>query len=275
MVIFSPSVLLFLLLISFVGWRLLRKASNDRNWKPDVAHVAYADVKGDTVHIKNICNNRYGKPRNPYNVIWEERTFSLSKLKRLWFLIEPFHPTVNAIAHTFLSFEFEDDFLAVSIEARIETGKSYSIVKGLFGEFEIIYRYGDERDFIVRRTNYMQHDVYLYPLITPPHEIKTLFLSMLAVTNKLVDKPRFYNSIFENCTSSLKAHGNRVRPSSFLPFIWAQVFPGHSDKILFEKGWIATDVPFTQLRKHYNISQKAHKYANDPDFSRKIRDLNG
>lgn len=267
------SIFVFVLLSLLGAWRLLRRASNERNWKPDVARVARADIEGDMVHIKNVRNNRYGEPDTPYEVIWEDRSYDLSKLKRLWLLVEPFHTTIDAIAHTFLSFEFDDDFLALSVEARTQIGENYAIVKGLFGEFEIIYSFGDERDFIMRRSNYMQRNVYMYPLITPPHEIKALFLSMAGVANKLADKPRFYHSIVENCTSSLKVHANKARPGSFPPFIWAQVLPGRSDKVLYDKGWLDTGVPFEALRETYNVGSKARQYADDPEFSRKIREV--
>lgn len=266
------SYFLLLILIGLLfGWRIFRKASNDRNWKPDLQRIAHGRIDGDIVTLSNVRNNRYPEPGQPYDVVWTERSYDLSQIKRLWFIVEPFHPTIDAIAHTFLSFEFEDDYLCLSIEARSAVGQSYSIAKGLFGAFELSYLYGDEQDFILRRSHYMQHNLYLYPLITPPHEIKTLFLSMLDTANKLIDNPQFYNSITDNCTSRLREHANRVRPGSFPPFIWAQVLPGISDKVLHDKNWIDTPLAFEDIRDHYNISPKANAIGASPNFSKQIR----
>jgi nitrate reductase gamma subunit len=111
----------------------LRKPSNDRLWKEDQARLAKVKIEGDIAHIENVRNIRYGAPGTPYQAVWEKRSYDLSKLKRLWFIVEPFHPTIKAIAHTFISFEFEDDFLSLSVEARKEQGEEYSIVKGMLG----------------------------------------------------------------------------------------------------------------------------------------------
>lgn len=253
--------------------RLLGKhPSNHRDWKPDVERMPYGEVTGDTLTLRNVRNTRYGPPGEPYEVVWEDRSYDLGKIKRLWLAVEPFHPTITVIAHTFISFEFEDDFLALSIEARMEKGETYSIARGFIGDFELIYSYGDERDFIVRRTHFLDHDLYLYPLVAPPGEVREVFLRMLRTANELTHKPRFYHSVTDNCTSRLMKHANEVRPGSFLPFIPAQVLPGLSDGVLYRKGWIDTNVPLERLRDHYNVREKAEEFRDEPGFSERIRE---
>ena len=134
----------------------------------DLARVAHVRITGDKLVLHNVRNNRYGPPGSPYATVWETREYDLGKLRRLWFAVEPFRPSFPVIAHNLISFEFEDDFLALSAEARIEEGGSYSIFRGLVGAFELAYTFGDERDFFARRTNYLGHHLYLYPLGVPP-----------------------------------------------------------------------------------------------------------
>ena len=251
---------------------MFRKPSNDRNWKRDFEKMAWAELKGDTIILHNVRNNRYNQPGEKYSINWEDRCYKLSTLRRLWFLLEPFHPTIDAIAHPFLSFEFEDTFLAVSIEARVTRGNRYSIAKGLVGNYELIYSFGDEHDFIVRRTCFHEHAVYLYPLITPPIEVATLLLGMLANANALTQRPRLYNSVSNNCTNVLRRHANQVRPGSFLPFIWADLLPGLSDIVLFKKGWIATNANLKNMRKVHSIKDIACKVKDHPRFSMLIRE---
>ena len=251
----------------------LRTPSNTRDWDPDVARTPQAEFAGDTLTLRNVRNTRYGPSGTPYDVVWEDRTYDLSTLKRLWFIVEPFHPTLKVIAHTFLSFEFEDDFLALSIEARLERGEPYSIVKGLMNAFELVYTVGTERDFIVRRALYREHALYLYPLVTKPYEVRSTLREMLQTANDLRVKPRFYNSITDNCTSALRKHANRVRPGSFPAFVLADVLPGLSDEVLYNKGWIDTAVPLSALRDAYNVKERVAACAErlEPDFSRCIR----
>ena len=231
-----------------------------------------SEAEGDLAHIENVRDIRYGAPGTPYKTVWENRTYNLSKVKRLWFIVEPFNPTIKAIAHTFISFEFEDDFLCLSVEARKEEGEEYSIVKGMLNDFELSYCFGDERDFILRRSVYSEHELYVYPLITPPHEVRAILEHVFEMTNSLIEKPRFYNSVRDNCTSALRDIANVVRPGSFPPFILAQVLPGLSDEVLYKKGWIDTTVPYEKLRETYGIHVKAEKFKNDLDFSRRIRE---
>ncbi len=240
-------------------------------WKPDVAQLPQARLAGDQVTLANVRNTRYPPPGEPYEVAWDTRRYDLATLRRLWYLVEPFHPTLSFVAHTFLSFEFDDDFLALSIEARLRTDQRYSIVSGLFGAYALTYSFGDERDFLLRRTRYQQHDLYLYRLVTPPLEVRSLFLNALAAANALHDRPRRYHSILHNCTSTLRRHANQVRPGSFPPFILADVMPGRSDLVLFRKGWIDTTVTEDELRPAHAIGERANAIGDAPDFSRRVR----
>ncbi len=265
-------VFLSLGLIIVAGLLLsLRQPSNDRVWKEDQARIAKVTLQENLAHVENVRNIRYGLPGTSYQTVWENRSYDLSKVKRLWFIVEPFHPTIKAIAHTFISFEFEDDFLSLSVEARKEHDEEYSIVKGVLNHFELMYCLGDERDHILRRSVYSEHELYVYPLITPPHEVRAILEHVFETINRLVEKPKFYNSVRDNCTSALRDLANVVQPGSFAPLILAQVLPGLSDEVLYKKGWIDTAVPFEKLRETYGIRSKAERFKTDAAFSRKIR----
>ena len=264
--------IIMVIVIIFVIRLVLKRPSNDRDWKPDVGRLPYAEINGDKLLLKNVRNTRYGNPGEAYEVVWEDRSYDLNKLKRLWFMVEPFHSKIKAIAHTFLSFEFEDGFLALSIEARQAKAERYTIIKGLLREFELIYSFGDERDLIARRTNYLEHDVHLYPLITPPNQVRDVLLRTLEIANDLTKQPRFYNSVTDNCTSRLRELANDVRPGSFPALLLADFLPGVSDEVLFDKGWIASKLPLDELRTKHNIREKAAKYIHAEDFSKQIRE---
>lgn len=233
---------------------------------------AQARLEGNHVLLRNVRNTRYTGRGEPYRVEWESRRYDLGELRRLWFLVEPFHPRIPAIAHTFVSFEFVDDFLALSIEARLREDQDYSIVRGAFGRYSLSYSFGDERDLILRRTLYQGHELYLYPLVTPELEVRAVFLNMLASANALVERPRLYHSIRNNCTTVLRRHANQVRPGSFPPFMLADVMPGRSDLVLYRKGWIDTEVPESALRTAHRVGARANAAANDANFSRRIRE---
>src|SRR5262252_4368623 len=45
-------------LVAF-SWWLLRRPSNTRDWQPDVARVATAEIRGDQATVRNVRNFRY------------------------------------------------------------------------------------------------------------------------------------------------------------------------------------------------------------------------
>lgn len=250
----------------------LRRPRNDREWTPDMARLARGELDGDTLTIHNLRDNRYPAPGEPYETRWTDRSYDLSKLRRLWLLVESFS-RFRVIAHTFLSFEFDDGpALSVSVEARLGAGERYSVVRGLLRSFEMAYTFGDERDFVLRRAAYRQREMLMVPLITPPDEARRLLLSMVETANHLADHPRFYNSASENCTSVLADHANLVRPGSFSPLLPARVMPGLSAPTLYRKGWLDTDVPLAELEERFAIGERARSLGAVPDFSQRLRE---
>ena len=267
-----PVVYLALLGALLVFLVRLKRPSNDRRWKPDMARPARADVAGDTLTLTNVRDVRYGALGTPYEAVWETRTYDLSTTQRLWFVIESFSD-LEVVAHTLLSFEFGGGaYLAFSAEARLQDGEHYDILRGLFNAFELMYTFGDERDFILRRTNYQDHDVYLYPLTLSPPEVRALLEDVLKEANVLRERPRFYNSLARNCTNLLGLYANHVRPGSFAWWRPEGALPGLSDRLLYHKGWIDTTLPFEKLREVYNVRHIAQEYKDDPNITKKLRE---
>jgi len=161
--------------------------------------------------------------------------------------------------------------LAVSIEIRPEIGEAYNPLAGLFKQYEIIYVVGDERDLIRLRTNYRKEETYLYQSIATPEQARSLFLEILNRINQLAEKPAFYGTIRQNCTTSLVKHVNKVLVND-VPFSRRLLFNGFSDRLAFMNGNIRKPLPFPELKAACHISDIARSLGNDPEFSRKIRD---
>jgi hypothetical protein len=93
-------VLGYLLLI------LLVRPSNDRDWSPDQARLATAEIDGDRVRLHNVRNTLY-RSSVDYTVRWEDRSYDLNQLETVWFVVEPFAGW-RGPAHTLLSFGFAE-----------------------------------------------------------------------------------------------------------------------------------------------------------------------
>ena len=259
-----------------VLWSLPRP-SNDRDWVPNQAVLPTAEFLGDSVRIRNVRNTRY-ESVDTYQPRYEERGYDLRRLVRAWFIVEPFSGFGGA-AHTFLSFEFDGsggsgsdgpEFVSISVEIRKENGEGFSPLRGLLKQYEVMYVVADEHDAIGLRANHRNDDVYLYPVTAPPERVRALFRSMLEAANELAEKPRFYNTITNTCTTSIVRHVNALVPGR-VPWSPRVLLPGYSDRLAYDLGLIDTDLPFERIRDHFRINEEAARWADRAEFSVGIR----
>src|SRR3989339_670964 len=256
----SALVVSIFLVLSVI--HLATTPSNDRDWSLDQAVLPYGEISGDMVTIHNIRNFTYTSTKD-YIPEYYDKTFDLSKIKNVYYIVEPFSG-VPGSAHTFLSFEFEDEqFVAISVEIRKEKGESYHPLKGLFNQYEITYVIGDERDLIKLRTNYRKDLVYVYPAKTTKEKMKQLFVGMVRSATDLKDHPEFYNTLTNTCTTRIVHHVNTVTPDRVLFLNWRILLPEGSDRLAYDLGLIDTSLSFEETRKRYFINDRAQKYALD------------
>ena len=243
--------------------------SNYRTWIPAQAVLATAELRGDSLTIRNIRNSQYLNA-DDYVVRYYDKTFDLRRLRSVDFVTVPFQDSPT-LAHTMLSFGFDDgEFLAVSVEARYEEGETYSPVKGALRQYELIYVVADERDVIVLRAKHRKDDVYLYRTRATPELARALLLDVMARANKLSAEPEFYDALSNNCTTNIVAHVNRVQPGR-VPMNVGMLLPGYADRLAYDLGLLDTQLPFEKLKRQAQIDRVASRYADEPDFSRRIR----
>jgi hypothetical protein len=266
--IYPLLILIGFIIIIIIIVHFVTEPSNDRNWNDDQVTLPYADVNDDLVSIHNIRNFTYASTTS-YTKSYYDKTFDLNKIQKVWYVVEPFSG-IPGSAHTFLSFEFEgNEFVSISVEIRKEKGESFNPIKGMFNKYELMYVIADERDVIKLRTNYRHDQVYVYPGKTD--KARELFLSMIARTNALKDKPEFYHSITNNCTTNIVQHIDAISPKRVPLYNLQVLFPARSDELAYNLGLIDTDLSFEEARKRFYINDRAEKYADDKDFSLKIR----
>ncbi len=252
-----------------VAWSRVRP-SNDRDWLANEAVMPSVTVRGRLVDVRNVRVTSY-RSTDDYTPAYDDRTFDLDRLVGVWFVVEPFSKWGGA-AHTFLSFEFDGpEFVAISVEARKERGENYHFLKGLFRRYELLYVVGDERDLVRLRSNYRRDDVFLYPIRASRERARALFVEMLERANRLREHPEFYNTLTSNCTSNIVRHVNRLVPGR-VPFSLRWMFPGYADRLAYDLGLIATDLPYESIRPRYRINDRALRYGEALDFSVRIRE---
>ena len=260
----------FLLAFAIVlAWWLRIPPSNDRDWQPDVAKLAYATIDGERVTLHNIRNFEY-RTETDYTPHWYDATFDLADL-RSGDLIACYWMG-DAIAHIFVSFGFTGDrYVAVSIETRKERGESYSTIAGFFKQYELVYVVGDERDLIALRTNTRQpkEDVYIYRSQVPLENTRRLFLDYVREINELNEHPAFYNTLTTNCTTNIVYH---TRVNQKPVYNWKVLLSGYAPQYAYERGRLDTSLPFDELKRRSRVNDRVHTAGLGPDFSRRIRE---
>jgi hypothetical protein len=250
-----------------LAWSGSISASNDKNWAADVAHSITGVVDGDRLFAQNVRNFIWD-PEADYSERWEERTYDLSKLRSLdLFLVYWMGPS---IAHTIMSFGFEDGrYLDFSIELRRTQNDEYSAVAGFFKTHELVYVGADERDLMTLR-KVRNEQIQLYRLKTSPERARALLIEYIKEANELAARPRFYNTVTTNCTTTIF---NMMRAvTSSIPFDWRIILTGHLPDYLYEHGAIDTRIPLKELRQRADVTGRVDASLSEVEFSSRIRE---
>jgi hypothetical protein len=259
------TLLLYITVLSY------RHPSNDRDWSVDQAILPEIIFEKDNkITIKNIRNFKY-RATDVYTPVYYDRTIHVNDVQKVSYVIELLG--TQGIAHTFLSFGLKDGtYIAVSAEARKEKGESFSPLKGLVDAYELTYIIADERDAVKLRTNYRKDPVYVFPTTISPENAQKLFLDMMERAHKLETQPESYNSLTNTCETNIVSHLNKVLGIS-IPWSYKIMLPARSDEVMQSYGLVETEESIESLRNKYHINDRALKYAGDPAFSQRIRDL--
>lgn len=261
---------ILLLILSYTLFVLFTRPSANRDWVADQSVLAQTTFDNNLVHIKNIRNTNY-RTTTDFDIRYYDKTFDLDKINSVWYMIEPFSGQKQGTAHTLISFGFDDgSYVSISAEIRKEKGEAFSVVKGLFRQYELVYIVADEQDVIKLRSNFRKDEVFLYPVNASKEKIRELFISMLTRANKLAVDPEFYNTFTNNCTTNIVSHVNEISPKK-VPFSFKVVMPAYSDELAQQIGLLDNSISLEELRAKYKINERAERYGEDPEFSTKIR----
>lgn len=254
-----------------IGW-MQKEPSHDRNWVPSVAQLPRITTEGDQIRVYNIRNFDY-RTTDVFSVRYYDKTFDLNKLETVDYILS-YWDGLEAVAHVIISFGFDDgEYLAVSVETRLEQGEPQTGLGGFFKQYELIYILGDEKDLLRLRSNIRKEEVFLYPTTVSKNDVRIIFGMIIERINSIANEPEFYNTINENCRSSLARYFSAVLDVRRMPspFDYRRLLSGYSDELLFENGWINSTRNFEGTKRLHHINQYVQADGEGDDFSSKIR----
>jgi hypothetical protein len=202
---------------------------------------------GDVVTIENIRNFEY-RSLDDFTVRYERRTFHLAILNAADIIF--FNWGSPWMSHPVLVFDFgSDGRVCMSIEVRYRKGQKYSILRSFYRQQELIFVAAEERDVILRRTKYGQHqEAHLYRFHTNAEVLRAAFLDYIDAIKSLHETPRWYNGLCANCTTTFyRLPHSRFRLDWMgysVSLCWAQesLAPGDCSR-LHTRTWLGSPGP--------------------------------
>jgi hypothetical protein len=251
-----------LLLIHF-----LHTPSHEGPWQAAQLQLPEIQMDADRLQVKQLRDFRYHPDGQIREARYQEQKYALEALDTVWFGIS--HFSDNGLAHTFLSFEFADgQYLVASVEARLRPGQSYHPFQGLLRQYHKIIVLGSEADIIGLRSHVRGERVLLYPLQLDTMQRRHLLLGIIDEAQAITAGPIFYNTLLDNCTTSLLRHDPQYSLWRGL-LDYRILLPGYSDAYAQQRGWLDPTRDLRQWRHEVRVDTAA-----DPDeanFSQQIR----
>jgi hypothetical protein len=249
-----------------IWWASIR-ALPRRHWVEENARQATGRIEENLVTIRNLRTFEW-RGRHDYLPRWEDAVFDLDALEA----VDLFTSTWGdpRIAHLIVSFVFRDaEPLAFSIETRRETDEFWSSLAGFMKSFELIVIAARETDVVRVRTNIRGETVRRYRLVMTPAMRRRLLARYVDEINAIERRPRFYNTLFANCTTEVA----RILRASGRPVPWSAslLLSGFVPRYFHRIGLIDNARPFSEVEREADIGERARDASGDPDFSRRIR----
>ncbi len=256
--------LLSMLVVMFI-WLANIQASNNLDWLDEVSVLPKVSIENNKIKIQNFRNFTW-QGVNSSDLNWETRKFDLTKLNELYLVVVPFGDS-EYMAHTMLIFGFEEqENLVVSVETRKEKNEKYSLVAGALRQLEIIYLFGSDQDLLTLRAVHRDAKLHIYPIKAEPNFIVSLLKDLAHSANELHEKPNFYRTLRDNCTSTLVRHIDRHYQQK-IGVRLETIFPAQAGKLLHEFGRMDTQLSYEQAHAVSRIDDLVKQHASSKGFS--------
>ena len=164
-----------------------------------IPKVSFLDA--ETVRIEDVRDFSWSGESG--SARWMTRTLSPPDIEKAYLVSEQFRSW--GASHVFVCFTTPLDPICVSIEARRKENEPYSIMRGLFSAYEIIYQYGSARDLIGKRLE-RGREVDVCELILSDEERWELFSSIAREAEENAHMPQRYHTIKRNCLTEAFRH---------------------------------------------------------------------
>lgn len=254
----------------WAGWWVTIEPREDRDWMAEVSRGVTAEpLESGLIRVRNIRDFRWSSPTQAeehwYDLDVDPRAIrSVDMIMSVWDRPE--------IAHTLISFGFADGrHIVFSGEIRKEVDEEFSTIGGFFKRFELVLIAADERDIVHLRTDARGESVSLFPIELGAELRERLFLAFLEHGNSLAERPRWYHTLWTNCTT-IPFHIVRSLTDG-VPFDFRIILSGRLPGYLFDLGVLpgAGSVPLEELTRRAALVPRSTVGLSSAAYSRLLR----
>lgn len=242
----------------------------ERDWMAEVARGVTAEAQGDgLVLVRNIRDFRWSSPTEAVEtwydlVVDPAQITSVDMIMSVWDSPE--------IAHTLVSFGFADGrHIVFSGEIRREVGEEFSAIGGFFKRYELVLIAADERDIVHLRTDARGEAVSLYPVQMGAAQRAALFEAFLDYGNALAREPRWYHTLWTNCTTMPYRLVRQVAEG--VVFDLRVILSGRLPGYLYDLGVLpgAQTAPLAELKARAALPRRPVAGMSSADYSALLR----
>ncbi|MEP2717281.1 DUF4105 domain-containing protein [Pseudophaeobacter sp.] len=257
-----------LALAAVTTWWMTITPPSTRNWAPDVARQVTGQIDSSTLTLTDVRNFTWRSPTD-FDVNWEGRSYDLDQLQSVDLFMS--YWSGPAMAHMIVSFGFSTgEQIAWSVEVRRQIGGGFSPVADMFKTNTLSIVAADERDLVGTRTNARGEDVQLFRINTTPEKARALLLQYVAASNRLAQRPQWYNSLFTNCTTVVFQMIRTIVGE--VPLDWRVLANGYLPHYAYDAGVLDSRLPLQALIEQGRITARAKAHGLTPDYSTMVRE---
>ncbi len=249
------------------AWYQTITPRDDRSWALDVSRGVKAQVAGDIVTLRDLRDFDWSSATQA-TPRWITGRYDLRRIETVDMFTSVWdNPD---IAHLLVSFGFADgEHVVFSVEIRREAGEEFNEIGGFFRQFELVLIGATEGDIVKLRSNYRKEEVRMFPILLTPEQRRAMFLSYVALAQKLEARPAFYNTLTANCTTVVYQLATVLKPD--LPLDWRLVLSGYLPDYLAGLGVLGGNGPLQNRKAAAEITARALRADPAIPFSRAIR----
>ena len=199
-----PSVALLELVTVISYWSISPEARFAGTvWqKPWKRTLEVRKAAGGSYELRNVRDFHY-RSENDFDIRYRSVTVSLDRISSID-IVFSYWDNMEGIAHSMMGLNFADGTtVVISLETRLPEGSRQNGLDGFYRRYGLAMLAGTPEDLYGLRTDHRGETLYVYRLQLDHEALRRLTFSVFERAAELQRNPRFYNSLFQNCTTGL------------------------------------------------------------------------